>query len=617
MAASSRRSSSAPLPPALIVELETGRILLASEKFLELSEYPSGELIGRTAAELRIWADEKAPDPVLAGARSTPVRASLRKRSGEVREVLVEVQPGAGCILATVTVPVEKVASSRLQEIVQSGKLFLELVECCRDFVCVSTLEGQVVYVNPAGRRLVGVAPDADVTGASLGDYYTEEGARLVRTVVHDRVVEDGFFQGEVQMRNPGTGEVIDVETESFLLPPQAPGDPPLVANIERDVRDTRRLQARLAQAERMESVGRLAGGIAHDFNNMLSVVLGFTDLARGRIPSGHPAAADLDEVTKSAERASLLTKQLLAFGKQQSIHGVPIDVSEVVRGLERTLRQVAGDRVQVEICLCPGQAVVTADPGQLEQVLLNLVANARDAMRSGGVLRIATGEKVLDEEAGHREGLPPGKYAALSVRDAGTGMDRATLERIFEPFFTTKRPGSGTGLGLATVYGIVRQTGGAVQVESAPGKGSEFRVLLPRTDLPTPRSVRPLSRPAAATRHARVLVVEDRKNLRLLVERCLREAGYEVVAAESGAGIADAALKADVLLTDVALRGPSGPEVAAALRRKTPRLRVIYMTGQDPEQAGALEPTGRLLPKPFKPEQLLEAVRAELDDAA
>jgi two-component system cell cycle sensor histidine kinase/response regulator CckA len=291
--------------------------------------------------------------------------------------------------------------------------------------------------------------------------------------------------------------------------------------------------------------------------------------------------------------------------------------VNDLVRGLERTVRQIAGSRVEVELCLCPGQSVVNADSAQLEQVLLNLVGNGRDAMRDGGVLRISTGEEALDEEAAHREGLPPGRYAALSVRDSGTGMDRATLERIFEPFFSTKRPGSGTGLGLATVYGIVRQTGGAVQVDSEPGKGSEFRVLLPRSDLPTPRSVLPLARPRSAARHARVLVLEDRANLRLLVERCLREAGYEVVAAESGAGIADVAFRADLLLTDVALRGPSGPEIAAQLRRRAPRLRVIYMTGQDPEEAGALTPTGRLLAKPFKPEQLLEAVRAELDDAA
>src|SRR5205823_1874337 len=182
--------------------------------------------------------------------------------------------------------------------------------------------------------------------------------------------------------------------------------------------------------------------------------------------------------------------------------------------------------------------------------------------------------------------------------------------------FFTTKPPGSGTGLGLSTVYGIVRQTGGAVQVESAPGRGSEFRVLLPRSDVPTPRSVRPLPRPVSAVRHARVLVVEDRKNLRTLVERCLREAGYDVVASESGAGIAEAARKADVLLTDVALHGPSGPELAAEMRRRSPHLRVIYMTGHDGDQPSALEPPGRLLPKPFKPEQLLEAVRAELEAA-
>ena len=231
--------------------------------------------------------------------------------------------------------------------------------------------------------------------------------------------------------------------------------------------------------------------------------------------------------------------------------------------------------------------------------------------------LQVAQSELLDDEEAAQREGVPPGRYAALSVRDTGVGMDRAIIERIFEPFFTTKRPESGTGLGLATVYGIVRQTGGAVQVDSTPGRGSEFRVLLPRSDLATPRSVRPLPKAPSAARHARVVVLEDRANLRLLVERCLREAGYEVVAAESGVGIAEAALKADVLLTDVALRGPSGPEVAAEMRRRAPRLRVIYMTGQDPEVAGALTPTGRLLPKPFKPEQLLEAVRAELDDAA
>ena len=507
--------------------------------------------------------------------------------------------------------------TSRLHQIVRSGTLFLALVESCRDFVCVMTLEGLVLYVNPAGRRLVGIAPDADVTGTSLDDYYTEAGARFIRTVVREHLVADGFFHGETEMRNPRTGEIIDVEMDSFLLPPQAPGDPPLVASIKRDVRETRRLRARLAQAERMESVGRLAGGIAHDFNNMLSVVLGFAGLARERIPGSHPAAADLDEITKSAERAALLTKQLLAFGKGQAIQGMPVDVNELVRGLLRTVRQLAGSRVEVELSLCAGQAVVNADPGQLEQVLVNLVTNGRDAMRDGGVLRISTGEEALGEEAAHREGVPPGRYAALSVRDTGVGMDRAIIERIFEPFFTTKRPESGTGLGLATVYGIVRQTGGAVQVDSTPGRGTEFRVLLPRSDLPTPRSVLPLSKPASAARHARVVVLEDRANLRFLVERCLREAGYEVVAAATGAGIAEAALKADVLLTDVALRGPSGPEVAAELCRRAPRLRVIYMTGQDPEVAGALTPTGRLLPKPFKPEQLLEAVRAELDDAA
>jgi len=505
----------------------------------------------------------------------------------------------------------------RSHEMVQSGRIFFELVESCRDLVWVVTLDGGLVYVNPSGRRLLGIAPDADVTGTSLDDYYTEAGVEFVRTVVRERVVADGFFHGETQMRNPRTGEVIDVEMDSFLLAPQTPGDPPLVASIKRDVRETRKLQARLAQAERMESVGRLAGGIAHDFNNMLSVVLGFAALARGRIPANDPAAADLDEVTKSAERASLLTKQLLAFGKRQAVHGIPLDVNDLVRGLERTIAQVAGSRVKVELDLCARQAVVNADPGQLEQVLLNLVANARDAMPAGGVLRIATGEQVVDEESGQREGLSGGQYVALSVRDTGTGMDRATLDRVFEPFFTTKRPGSGTGLGLSTVYGIVRQTGGAVQVDSAPGKGSEFRVLLPRTDLPTPRSVRRLDTPSQANRHARVLVLEDRKNLRLLVERCLREAGYDVVAAESGAGLAELAAKADVLLTDVALRGVSGPEIAAQLRRGAPGLRVIYMTGQDPEMAGMLQPTGRLLPKPFKPEQLLEAVRAELDDAA
>ena len=616
MAASSRRSSSAPLPPALVEERSTGRILFASDGFLDLSERARDELIGRTAAEVRLWADEKAPDPVL-GTSTGPVRAFLRKRSGEVREVLVEGQPGEGCAVATVAERLEQAGGSRLHEIVQSGRIFFELVESCRDFVCVMTLEGRVLYVNPSGRRLLGIAPGADVTGTRLDDYYTEAAAHFVRTVVRERVVADGFFHGETEMRNPRTGEVIEVEMSSFLLPPQASGDPPLVASIKRDVRETRRLQARLAQAERMESVGRLAGGIAHDFNNMLSVVLGFAALARGRIPSDDPAAADLDEVTKSAERASLLTKQLLAVAKRQAIHGVPIDVNDLVRGLERTLLQVAGNRVKVEVCVGPWQAFVTADHGQLEQVLLNLVANARDAMPSGGVLRIATGEDVFDEESAQREGLPKGRYVALSVRDTGTGMDRATRERIFEPFFTTKPAGSGTGLGLSTVYGIVRQSGGAVQVESAPGKGSEFRVLLPRTDLTTPRSVRAVSRPAPAARHARVLVLEDRKNLRTLVERCLREAGYEVVAAESRAQVAEGGLMADVLLTDVALRGPSGPEVAAELRRRAPRLRVIYMTGQDPEEARTLEPAGRLLPKPFKPEQLLEAVRAELDDAA
>jgi CheY-like chemotaxis protein len=361
-----------------------------------------------------------------------------------------------------------------------------------------------------------------------------------------------------------------------------------------------------------MEAVGQLAGGIAHDFNNLLTAMLSAGAFARDALQEGHPARADVDEFLVAARRAADLTKRLLAFSRRQVIEPRTFDLRDVVRGTLPMLSRLLGESIRLVTATPAAPCLVRADPSLLEQVVVNLAVNARDAMASGGELQIAV------EEAAPGPGLPEGgPLLALRVTDDGAGMAPETLSRAFEPFFTTKPPGRGTGLGLTTVYTIVKQAGGVVRVESAPGQGTSVRVFLPRVAAaeaaPTP-TAGPAERPRGGTEC--VLLVEDDDAIRQLARRTLEAAGYRVLDAGRPTGAREAARRhaVQLLLTDVMLPEENGTTLAASLAGQHPGLRVLFISGYTAGHLEAHEPGLRFLPKPFTPEQLLASVRRALD---
>jgi two-component system, cell cycle sensor histidine kinase and response regulator CckA len=407
-----------------------------------------------------------------------------------------------------------------------------------------------------------------------------------------------------------------------------------LSAHLERSIRyairDWRAEQAlrereeQLRQAQKMEAIGRLAGGVAHDFNNLLTAVIGYADAIAERESTDDATQRDVGEIRKAADRAASLTRQLLAFGRKQFLRPVVLDLNETVTGLLQMLPRVIGENIQTLPRLAPDVARVTADPSQMEQVLVNLVLNARDAMPMGGTISIETSNVELTLSDLEAEGLrlQPGAYVMLAVADTGTGMDATTRARAFEPFFTTKPKGKGTGLGLATVYGIVDQTGGAITIKTALGRGTIVRIYLPAVAAPADR--READPPPSKTFGSEsVLVVEDNDAVRELAIVALRQRGYQVLeaaSAEQAIELISGGARPQLLLTDVVMPGLSGPNLAARLLQQNPRLRVLYMSGYS-EDAAAAHGTSwggiPLLQKPFTSSQLAERVRMALDAAA
>jgi PAS domain S-box-containing protein len=482
--------------------------------------------------------------------------------------------------------------------------------------------QGLITFVNPAASKLLGRGPD-DLLGQDAhllfhhsrpdGSPFPAQACPIMSLL---RGGDDALHVVDDVFQRKGDGAF---PVEYVATPIRDRGEIVGAVVAFKDVTDRKRLEEELRQAHKMEAVGRLAGGVAHDFNNMLTVVLSAGRFARDALPAGHPARADVDEILGVAGRAVLLTRQLLAFSRRQVIEPLVLDLGDAVLAVEKMLRRLIGEDVQLETVTRPGLCWVRADPGQIEQVILNLAVNARDAMPAGGRITIAV-EPAGREEAGAGDALPPGPLVMLSMTDNGVGMDQATLRRIFEPFFTTKDVGKGTGLGLSTVYGVVHQSGGALRVTSAPGRGTTFRIYLPQVAPPPSASVRPESLSTRGTET--VLLVEDEAVLRGLALRALTGAGYRVFEADGpGAALACAERQGaalDLLVTDVILPEASGVDLAHDLTRRLPRLRVLYMSGYTGGHLDARRVSGSghsFLQKPFTPEVLLRKVREVLDE--
>ncbi len=394
------------------------------------------------------------------------------------------------------------------------------------------------------------------------------------------------------------------------------------IAGTVQDITEHEQLEQQLLQAQKLESVGRLAGGVAHDFNNLLTVINGYADLALSDLPESSPVRDAIAEIRNAGERASALTQQLLAFSRKQVMLPRLLDLNAIITDAGRMLSRLVGEDVVLNMKLDASAAPVFADSGQIQQVLMNLVVNARDAMPNGGSILIETGEAVVDSGvASELPEIEPGTYVVLRVSDTGVGMSEEVRRQIFDPFFTTKPKGSGTGLGLATVYGIVRQSGGWIRVESEPGEGAVFSIYLPRAAGPHPRTGDDLKLLRAISGSETILVVEDQPEVRKVAAAALRSFGYTVI--EAGAPSEALALSREhgeriqLLLTDVVMPDISGRELADRIRSGFPNIKVLFMSGYAEDEAvhrGVPDPSTGYISKPFTPEALAVAVRTALD---
>ncbi|HEX6600750.1 MAG TPA: PAS domain S-box protein [Gemmatimonadaceae bacterium] len=480
--------------------------------------------------------------------------------------------------------------------------------------------------VNQAAVERYGYSRD-EMMGMSVLDIkLPEDRARLREVLAEDR---EQTMRGKLSRHVTRVGEELDVELSSDDFSYGGRRARLVVANDVTERRRTEKAllasQEQLRQAQKMEAVGSLAGGIAHDFNNLLTAILGYCDLALEGIPAESTASEDVAEVRRAAQRAAELTHQLLAFSRRQVLKPRVFSIGAALEQTEKILRRLISENIALELSVCAPQAMVCADPTQVEQVILNLAVNARDAMPRGGRLRLSTGTISFDApHAVAGASLPAGTYAMLAVSDTGTGIAPEIRDRLFEPFFTTKPRGQGTGLGLATVYGIMQQSGGGIEVASVPGNGTTFILYFPiaREDS-APELVTSIQRDIQQRGEGTILLAEDDDAVRAIARETLERAGYRVLAAADGsqalalAGAHDGPI--DLLLTDVIMPGMNGRELAATLTRRRPGLRVLYASGYTDnmlEGQGALAPGVTLLDKPFTPADLAAKVRDVLAGA-
>jgi PAS domain S-box-containing protein len=498
-----------------------------------------------------------------------------------------------------------------------SERQYRELVENAPDLICRYGLDGRILSVNQAGLDLIGYTSES-LVGRPLLDLVAPESREHATALFSGAQSDRPTERTEVAFIASG-GQPVVLELVTWVQ--HRDGVPIAMQAIGRDVTERHRLEDELRQAQRMEAVGKLAGGVAHDFNNLLTAILGFASLAEAEQEEGSPLREYLSQIRRSGEQAAALTRQLLAFGRRQMLRPVDLDLNLVVDDTHKMLRRLIGEDVELIVQLASDLKMVRADRSQVEHVIVNLAVNARDAMPRGGRLTIRTENVMIERASPAVPGPAAGAYAGLIVEDTGEGIHPAVLGRIFEPFYTTKAFGRGSGLGLATVYGIVKQSKGDVQVRSTPGRGTSFTVLLPAvtpavaTEAATTEGHdQETSAPTASG--ASVLIVEDDDGVRKFTAQVLRDAGWTALeAADPGEALAIASCESqpiDLLLTDVVLPGLNGNELAERVCTLRPGLRVLFMSGYAPEEIvanGALPMGEQLIRKPFAPSVLRQRV--------
>ena len=605
---------------AIIEVTKDGRIFNWNAAAEALFERPGRDAIGTSAADLFPDSDPDAFSSMLAlvcrGATLGPMEMDLRKSSGTPVEVLLRLSPIVlpdGRITA-VSMSVRDLREKRTAD--RALRMHGDILENMPAAVMVWRLDD---LDDPSSLRLVMANRQADeLAGMSLGErsgqrfadvpltFNSPDDAIAYAAVVHKSEPIDFGERWTGGERGPARWHHV----RAFPLPDRS------VGIVFHDVTYQRQLAVQLQHAQRLEVIGRLAGGVAHDFNNVLTIINGYSEMLRLKIAGDAAAVEDLDEIERAAHSAHQLTRQLLAFGRRQVLRPAPIDLHTFLSASRRMLNRLIGE--DIELCVVGHDPVVVcADACQLEQVLLNLAVNARDAMPAGGKLFVES--NLVDIESDTT--VPPGKYGTLTVCDTGLGMDASTLARVFEPFFTTTDVGRGTGLGLSTVHGIVKQSGGHITVKSEPGEGTTFTIYFPASDEAV-KEPEPSASPARIYSMAShtVLLVEDDDTVRFLVRNVLNRAGVTVLEARDPDHAMQLAARftgsIDLLITDVVMPRQSGSELAARLTMRFPTMKVIYMSGYMRETGGhcKLPPSAMFVQKPFTPADLIDGVRLALE---
>jgi PAS domain S-box-containing protein len=535
--------------------------------------------------------------------------ARKQKRDQQLLDILVELGKQLDRFVA------RKRDEEMLRDTTQTLKA---LVYAAPVAIHITDLEGKVQLWNPTAERIFGWTA-AEIMGQTLPAI---QGDRDAAGENQSLIAQHSGSRHGSPIRCPRKdGTVIEVNLSTAQLV-DAAGTVLGVLSIRMDLTQQKKLEDQLRQAHKMEAVGQLAGGVAHDFNNLLTVIMGYSEEMIEKLRPEDPMRALLQEVHKAGERAAGLTRQLLAFSRKQILQPRVLDLNELVANVQKMLGRLIGEDIQLSINLAPGLGRVKADPGQIEQILINLAVNARDAMPTGGKLSIETNNVVIDEgQALTCAELPPGRYVRLVVGDTGCGMDVRTLDHMFEPFFTTKELGKGTGLGLATVYGIIKQSGGHVRASSELGKGASFEIYLPTIEASVAERGPSLYRLAAPGGNETVLLVEDEDGLRGLTSQVLQTHGYTVLEANNGVEALRITEKAevavDLLLTDVVMPRLGGRALAEAIASRYPKANVLYISGYTDDAVirnGVFQAENEFLQKPFTMDAMLRKVREVLD---
>ena len=525
----------------------------------------------------------------------------------------------AGCLLSFVAISVS--ATGLVSGFHNSRSMLSATLSSIADGVVATDREERVTFLNPVAEALTGWRR-ADALGRPLGEILPviEEGSREpagspARDAIRARTTAHNL--GAVLLIARDKTEIAIEQSAAPLCDERGRLEGAIL--VFRDITGRRQLEEQLSQARKMDAVGRLAGGVAGDFNNLLTVITGYSDLLRAQIPAGSPLRRFADEILYAGERAAALTRQLLTFSSAQAVQPNAIDLNSTIAGMEPMLRRLLGDAVELIVLPGPALGYVQIDGGQMQQVILNLATNAREAMPNGGQLVLETSNLELDEAAAKKAGVKPGAYVMLAVSDTGSGMDAETRSRLFEPFFTTKEHGKGSGLGLSMVYGTVKQNEGYITVYSQVNCGTIFEIYVPRAEPAT--AVHAARRLAASKGSETILLVDDEEGVRKLLSAVLHNGGYTVI--EAANGLAALAIyeknshKIDLVLADVVMPQMNGFELGLRLAEKNSDLQVLYMSGyrDSPINSPPGEPPKAFLNKPFTPDVLLAKVREVLDE--